>query len=96
MQFKDRFSVRSSKPERTDWPAVPRIDLEQLHNGAWPPQSPTAKRDDSEDHRLLVDAEREAKRINDVIDSQIEQERQERKRKRADIRILLLGASYLS
>ena len=35
--------------------------------------------------------EREAKRINDEIDAQIEIEKSERRKRRPDIRIILLG-----
>ena len=70
---------------------APSIDLEEI-SSHWPPiadfsnETPTQR-----DERLAH--EREAKRINDEIDAQIEIEKSERRRRRPDIRIILLGES---
>ena len=70
---------------------TPSIDLEDI-SSQWPPiadfsSETPAQRDQRLEH------EREAKRINDEIDAQIEIEKSERRKRRPDIRIILLGQS---
>jgi guanine nucleotide-binding protein alpha-1 subunit len=70
---------------------TPSIDLEEI-NSLWPPIADFSNETPSQrDERLQL--EREAKRINDEIDAQIEIEKSERRKRRPDIRIILLGAS---
>ena len=69
---------------------TPSIDLEEI-NSHWPPIADFSDETPSQrDQRLQL--EREAKRINDEIDAQIEIEKSERRKRRPDIRIILLGA----
>jgi hypothetical protein len=69
---------------------TPSIDLEEI-NSLWPPIADFSDETPSQrDERLQH--EREAKRINDEIDAQIEIEKSERRKRRPDIRIILLGA----
>jgi hypothetical protein len=69
---------------------TPSIDLEEI-NSHWPPVADFSTETPSQrDERLQH--EREAKRINDEIDAQIEIEKSERRKRRPDIRIILLGA----
>jgi guanine nucleotide-binding protein subunit alpha len=70
---------------------TPSIDLEEICSH-WPPvadfsNETPAQREDRLEHEC------EAKRINDEIDAQIEIEKSERRRRRPDIRIILLGQS---
>ncbi|KAF8491877.1 G-alpha-domain-containing protein [Russula emetica] len=68
---------------------TPSIDLEEI-NTLWPPIADFSNETPSQrDERLQL--EREAKRINDEIDAQIEIEKSERRKRRPDIRIILLG-----
>jgi hypothetical protein len=69
---------------------TPSIDLEEI-NSHWPPIADFSNETPSQrDQRLQH--EREAKRINDEIDAQLEIEKSERRKRRPDIRIILLGA----
>ncbi|KAH9996200.1 G-alpha-domain-containing protein [Russula vinacea] len=68
---------------------TPSIDLEEI-SSHWPPIADFSNETPAQrDERLAH--EREAKRINDEIDAQIEIEKSERRRRRPDIRIILLG-----
>lgn len=68
---------------------TPSIDLEEI-NSHWPPIADFSNETPSQrEERLQL--EREAKRINDEIDAQIEIEKSERRKRRPDIRIILLG-----
>ncbi len=70
---------------------TPSIDLEEI-NSNWPPIADfSTETPEQRDRRL--EHEREAKRINDEIDAQIEIEKSERRKRRPDIRIILLGGS---
>jgi hypothetical protein len=70
---------------------TPSIDLEEISTH-WPPIADFSNETPSQrDQRLQL--EREAKRINDEIDAQIEIEKSERRKRRPDIRIILLGSS---
>jgi hypothetical protein len=70
---------------------APSIDLEEI-SSHWPPVADFSNETPAQrDERLAH--EREAKRINDEIDAQIEIEKSERRRRRPDIRIILLGES---
>jgi len=69
---------------------TPSIDLEEI-NSHWPPIGDFSNETPSQrDER--IQHEREAQRINDEIDAQIEIEKSERRKRRPDIRIILLGA----
>jgi hypothetical protein len=72
---------------------TPSIDLEEI-NSHWPPIADFSNETPSQrDERLQH--EREAKRINDEIDAQLELEKSERRKRRPDIRIILLGVFLL-
>jgi hypothetical protein len=73
---------------------TPSIDLEEI-NSHWPPIADFSNETPSQrDQRLQL--EREAKRINDEIDAQIEIEKSERRKRRPDIRIILLGPFFFT
>lgn len=57
---------------------------------AWPPLPPQTETE--LDRVLRLEEEREAKRISDAIDNEIERERDSLRRRRSDAKILLLGA----
>lgn len=70
---------------------TPSIDLEEI-SSHWPPVADFSNETPAQCEERL-EHEREAKRINDEIDAQIEIEKSERRRRRPDIRIILLGQS---
>lgn len=70
---------------------TPSIDLEEI-SSHWPPVADFSNETPAQREERL-EHEREAKRINDEIDAQIEIEKSERRRRRPDIRIILLGQS---
>ena len=70
---------------------TPSIDLEEI-SSQWPPIADFSNETPAQREERL-EHEREAKRINDEIDAQIEIEKSERRRRRPDIRIILLGES---
>jgi guanine nucleotide-binding protein subunit alpha len=70
---------------------TPAIDLEDI-SSHWPPISDLSDETPAE-REARLEHEREAKRINDEIDAQIEIEKSERRKRRPDIRIILLGES---
>ncbi len=85
---RQRQHMPTPRPHNT-----PSIDLEEI-TSHWPPiadfsNETSAQRDQRLQH------EHEAKRINDEIDAQIEIEKSERRKRRPDIRIILLGTSLL-
>ncbi len=97
MALYNRPAQNSSRPQqRKKKPSSarrdpPPIDLEEI-DSHWPPledfsNETPAQREDRLAH------EREAKRINDEIDAQIEIDKTERRKRRPDIRIILLGKS---
>ena len=63
-----------------------------INENQWPPYPPP---DETEFERAVrVEEEREAKRVSDAIDREIESDRQVyRRRQREETRLLLLGAS---
>ncbi|EPQ53559.1 G-alpha-domain-containing protein [Gloeophyllum trabeum ATCC 11539] len=64
------------------------ISYESGH--VWPPPPP--ERDETEEQRAeRLEQEREAKRVSDEIDKAIEQQREEMKKRRPQMKILLLG-----
>jgi len=68
---------------------TPPIDLEDL-DSQWPPIEDFSNETPAQrEERLAHD--REAKRISDEIDAQLEAEKTERRKRRPDIRIILLG-----
>jgi len=69
----------------------PSIDLEDI-DSHWPPIADLSDESPAQRNQRLQH-EREAKRINDEIDAQIEIEKSERRKRRPDIRIILLGTS---
>lgn len=69
----------------------PSIDLEEI-DSHWPPIADFSDESPAQRNQRLQH-EREAKRINDEIDAQIEIEKSERRKRRPDIRIILLGTS---
>jgi guanine nucleotide-binding protein alpha-1 subunit len=72
---------------------TPSIDLEEISSN-WPPIADFSNETPEQRDRRL-EHEREAKRINDEIDAQIEIDKSERRKRRPDIRIILLGKSLL-
>ncbi|KAI0292902.1 guanine nucleotide binding protein, alpha subunit [Russula brevipes] len=70
-------------------PPPPAIDLESL-DARWPPVVDFSNETPAQREARLAE-EREAKRRNDEIDAQIEVDRTERRKRRPDIRIILLG-----
>jgi hypothetical protein len=70
---------------------TPSIDLEEI-SSHWPPVADFSNETPAQREERL-EHEREANRINDEIDAQIEIEKSERRRRRPDIRIILLGQS---
>jgi hypothetical protein len=69
---------------------TPQINLEDI-NSHWPPVEDFSSETPAQREERL-EQEREAKRINDEIDTQLEIEKTERRKRRPDIRIILLGA----
>jgi guanine nucleotide-binding protein alpha-1 subunit len=85
-RLRQRQHMPTTLPHNT-----PSIDLEEI-SSHWPPIADFSNETPAQrDERLAH--EREAKRINDEIDAQIEIEKSERRRRRPDIRIILLGES---
>jgi hypothetical protein len=74
----------SARPQET-----PPINLEDL-DSHWPPIEDFSNETPAQREERLAH-EREAKRISDEIDAQLEAERTERRKRRPDIRIILLG-----
>ena len=74
----------STHPQET-----PTIDLEVL-DSHWPPIEDFPNETPAQREERLAH-EREAKRISDEIDAQLEVEKTERRKRRPDIRIILLG-----
>ncbi|KAH9852465.1 G-alpha-domain-containing protein [Lenzites betulinus] len=74
------------------WGGVPALrSTSQPRVRVWPPWPP---RDESElEKALRLEEEREAKRISDAIDRELESERQALGPRRADLKLLLLGMS---
>ena len=68
---------------------TPPIDLEDL-DSQWPPIEDFSNETPAQREERLSH-EREAKRISDEIDAQLEVEKTERRKRRPDIRIILLG-----
>ncbi|KZV76652.1 G-alpha-domain-containing protein [Peniophora sp. CONT] len=94
MPLRDKLRALSPKPLSTP-PGLGKsithpVDLEQLDN-AWPPSSPVLANETPADKERRLEAEREAKRRNDAIEAEIEQDRLERKKRRIDVKIILLG-----
>ncbi|KAI0264720.1 guanine nucleotide binding protein, alpha subunit [Gloeopeniophorella convolvens] len=69
--------------------ATPQVDLEDL-DAQWPPAEDISNESPAQREERL-EREREAKRINDEIDLQIELDRTERRKRRPDVKIILLG-----
>ncbi|KAH9968215.1 guanine nucleotide binding protein, alpha subunit [Russula dissimulans] len=87
-QKSPRQQQRQQKPTPSSH-ETPPIDLEAI-NSHWPPvEDFSGESPQQRDERLA--REHEAKRINDEIDAQIEIEKSERRKRRPDLRIILLG-----
>jgi hypothetical protein len=95
-----RLSTKSSKQlcQRRQQVAppldAPQFDLEEI-DSHWPPVEDFSNESPSQREERL-EREREAKRINDEIDAQIEIEKSERHKRQPDIRAILLGPLILS
>ena len=85
-QRRQRPSARSEE--------TPPIDLEDL-DSQWPPIEDFSNETPAQREQRLSH-EREAKRISDEIDAQLEVEKTERRKRRPDIRIILLGRFWPS
>lgn len=68
---------------------APQFDLEEI-DSHWPPVEDFSNETPTQREERL-EREREAKRINDEIDAQIEIEKSERRKRQPDVRIILLG-----
>ncbi|KAH9039585.1 G-alpha-domain-containing protein [Lactarius pseudohatsudake] len=90
-----RLSTKSSKQLRQRQQQVappldaPQFDLEDI-DSHWPPVEDFSNETPTQREERL-EREREAKRINDEIDAQIEIEKSERRKRQPDIRVILLG-----
>jgi guanine nucleotide-binding protein subunit alpha len=73
---------------------TPSIDLEDI-SSHWPPL-PDFSNETPTQRKERLKRECEAERINDNIDAQIELEKSERRKRRPDFKILLLGESAYS
>ena len=95
-----RLSTKSSKQLRQRQQQVappldaPQFDLEQI-DSHWPPVEDFSNETPVQREERL-EREREAKRINDEIDAQIEIEKSERRKRQPDVRAILLGPFNLS
>ncbi|KAI0058615.1 P-loop containing nucleoside triphosphate hydrolase protein [Artomyces pyxidatus] len=86
MASRDRS--RQKSPKSSQPPAV-QVNLEDI-DSHWPPVEKLA--DETEAQRAeRLEREREAKRVNDEIDHAIELEKHERRKRKADVKIILLG-----
>jgi hypothetical protein len=83
-----KHQQRKQKP-KTTFQGTPPINLEDI-DLQWPPLDDLSSETSSQRDERLAD-EREAKRINDEIDAQIEIDKAERRKRRPDIKIILLG-----
>ncbi|KAI0032591.1 G-alpha-domain-containing protein [Vararia minispora EC-137] len=80
-----------SSPSLTNSRIVPSIVTSSVDlDNEWPLMSPIENETGAQRERRL-EAEREAKCINDAIEHEIEQDRAERKRHKPEVKILLLG-----
>lgn len=91
MALQIRLNRKPSNPRQQSPPlrGTPPIDLEDI-NSHWPPIEDFSGETPAQREERL-EREREAKRINDEIDAQLEIEKTERRKRRPDIRIILLG-----
>ncbi|KAI0047704.1 G-alpha-domain-containing protein [Auriscalpium vulgare] len=87
MSFRDRFSTKSPKPHTP--PRAVQVDLEEL-DSQWPPVEPLANETEAQRADRL-ERERKAKAVSDEIDHAIELEKHERRKRRVDVKIILLG-----
>ena len=85
MTLRDRIRQKSPQPDVTEAESTSRYD-EGIDD--WPPPV----RETAAQRALRLEEEREAKRVNDEIDMALEAERLERKKRKVDVKILLLGA----
>lgn len=81
MPVKDRPSDRTSTSRRT---------FEDGDDSDWPPR-PSPERETEEQRTERLEREREAKRVSDDIDCELEAEKIERRKRKPDVKILLLG-----
>jgi GTPase SAR1 family protein len=90
-----RLSTKSSKQLRQQRqrvvppPDAPHFDLEEI-DSHWPPVEDFSNETPAQQEERL-EREREAKRINDEIDAQIEVEKSERRKRQPDVKVILLG-----
>ncbi|KAI0321417.1 G-alpha-domain-containing protein [Amylostereum chailletii] len=88
MTLRDRFKSRSPRLEDGSATPLPQVDLEQL-DGSWPPSD--VAQETPSDRNVRLESELEAKRINDAIDHELELERNELRKRKVNVKILLLG-----
>ncbi|EIM82077.1 G-alpha-domain-containing protein [Stereum hirsutum FP-91666 SS1] len=81
MPVKDRPSDRTATSRRT---------FEDGDDSDWPPR-PSPERETEEQRTERLEREREAKRVSDDIDCELEAEKIERRKRKPDVKILLLG-----
>jgi hypothetical protein len=92
-QDSQKHQQRKPKPSTTTFQGTPPIDLEEI-DSQWPPLEDFSTESPAEREERLAH-EGEAKRINDEIDAQIEIDKAERRKRRPDIKIILLGKSSM-
>lgn len=90
-QDSQKYKERRQKPSNTTFQGTPPIDLEEI-DFQWPPLADFSTETPAQREERLAH-EGEAKRINDEIDAQIEIDKAERRKRRPDIKIILLGKS---
>jgi len=90
-QESQKYQQRKQKPSNTIFQGTPPIDLEEI-DSQWPPLGDFSTETPAQREERLAH-EGEAKRINDEIDAQIEIDKAERRKRRPDIKIILLGKS---
>jgi hypothetical protein len=88
-QVSQKYPQRKQKPSNTTFQGTPPIDLEEI-DSQWPPLGDFSTETPAQREERLAH-EGEAKRINDEIDAQIEIDKAERRKRRPDIKIILLG-----
>ena len=95
-----RLSTKSSKQLRQRQEQLPppldapQFDLEEIDTH-WPPVEDFSNESPAQREERL-EREREAKRINDEIDAQIEVEKSERRKRQPDVKVILLGPFHFS
>lgn len=95
-------NLQPAKNQRNERPSISRHTIDTLtqlsqtatqqddENSPWPPRQ-SLDEETEQDRQERLERERQAKKVSDDIDDEIEHEKIEKKKKRPDVRILLLG-----